>query len=639
MDLEQRTQAAKRRARSNVAGKVGPIVRIGPDVHRVVDEAVRALAFDADIYQRDGQLVRVVRVAENEADAIALEGTPQIRHVHPATLRERLTACAQFVKHDGRSDSLRPCVPTDAVVAGVAARGQWPRVRPIVGVIEAPSLRPDGSVIQADGYDSTTGFVLVSGTDFGKVADAPTIDDARSALEVLKEPLVDFPYATEAHRSATIAAILSIVGRPAIVGSVPGFVFDASTRGSGKTLQADVVSIIATGRVSAKMGYPTDDEELEKILGAYALRGAALVNFDNVSRPFGGGPLDRCITATDSVELRILGRSEVPSLRWRAVIMATGNNVELVGDTSRRVLFSRLEPREEDPEHRSGFAHTNLRAWVGEHRSRIVIAALTLLRAYVVAGCPDVGVRPWGSFESWSQLVPSAIVWAGGASPLEARPAGDAATEPEKAALATLMALWPRLGEDGITAKGAVQRLYPGGRLPHPSEAPDGLDDLRDAIETLTKTPAGKAPSSHRLGYALRRVRRRNLGGWYFEPVRNRENVLVWKILSAESLRKFPAKNTVFAPDTSVDSSSDIPHVTSIATKNQYVTSSEGAGDAGNDGQVTTLGTLISNPMIGGENKPSSPLSPAVGEDEWLSSWLLEEGIGGPGDGDDGGRS
>src|SRR5579863_4637605 len=59
------------------------------------------------------------------------------------------------------------------------------------------------------------------------------------------------------------------------------------------------------------------------MLAAYALRAARVVAFDNVSS-FGAEPLDRCLTAGDTVEIRVLGRTEVPSLRWLATVMATG---------------------------------------------------------------------------------------------------------------------------------------------------------------------------------------------------------------------------------------------------------------------------------------------------------------------------
>jgi hypothetical protein len=104
------------------------------------------------------------------------------------------------------------------------------------------------------------------------------------------------------------------------------------------------------------MSFPTKDEEREKMLGAYALRGAGIICFDNLAGGFGGAALDRCLTAIDTVELRILGKSEIPELKWRAVITATGNAPEYFGDTPRRILQSQLEPAEENPEERDEHA-------------------------------------------------------------------------------------------------------------------------------------------------------------------------------------------------------------------------------------------------------------------------------------------
>lgn len=510
------------------------LIRIDVDLHRVVDQAVASLSSDEHVYQRDAQLVTVVRVAESEADASELAGAPQIRGLAVATLRERLCSVSKWKKQDPRSKKWKPSVPDDHVVNAVASRGQWRGIRPLVGVIETPSLRPDGTVIQRAGYDAATGFLLVPGADFPQVAEAPTLEDAQRALAELIEPLLDFPYANDAHRSATIAAILTLLARPAIEGSVPGIVFSASTRGAGKTLQSDVVSLIATGRESAKMGYPAEDEELEKTLGAYALRGALLVNFDNVTRPFGGGPLDRCLTAGDRVELRVLGKSEVPSLRWRAMIMATGNNVDIAGDTARRVLRSMIESPLENPEERTGFRYPDLLGWVRANRTRLVVAGLTILRAYVVAGRPDVGTKPWGSFESWARLVPPALVWAGAPDPMLARVTNDASAEPERVALAVLVGSWGRLaGDTGMTAKAAVQSLYPslakGERIP-----PDGFDDLRESIEQLTNAQHGRPPSPSRLGYVLRRSRKRNVGGKHLDSGMTHGGVQRWFVVEPQ---------------------------------------------------------------------------------------------------------
>jgi hypothetical protein len=396
-------------------------------------------------------------------------------------------------------------------------------------------MRPDGTVLQSPGYDAATGFLYAPNAEFPPVPEAPTQDDAKAALVELSEPFADFPHASAAHLAVDLSGVLTAVARPAVVGNGPAVIQDAPTRGSGKTLKADAISTIATGRATSKMGYPTNDEELEKVLGAYALRGATLINFDNVTRPFGGGPIDRCLTAGDAVELRILGKSEVPSLRWRAFIVATGNNVELHGDTARRVMISRLESPLENPEERTGFKHPDLLGWIRLERPRLVCAALTLLRAYVVAGRPDVGVKPWGSFETWSSLIPAALVWAGAENPMQARPSFDAGREPEKLALQSLLHDIPRLDgakTNGVTAKEIIGQLYTADRL-RGQATPDGFDDLRDAIDGLTNNPPGKAPNAGKLGYALRKFRDRIVRGRKIVGTADRNGVIRWTVSGA----------------------------------------------------------------------------------------------------------
>ena len=126
--------------------------------------------------------------------------------------------------------------------------------------------------------------------------------------------------------------------------------------------------------------------------------------------------------------------------KWRTVILATGNNVSLRGDTSRRALVSRLESPLERPEDRKDFRHPDLLEWVRAERPRLVTAALTVLRAHVVAGRP-LTVHRMGSFEAWSSVIPSAIVWAGGPDATKAAPAPEA--DAEVSALGDMLAAWP----------------------------------------------------------------------------------------------------------------------------------------------------------------------------------------------------
>lgn len=487
-------------------------IRMDTKLHAVVDEAAALLEKDSEIYQRDGHLVRVVRVAETDEDSRLLAGTPIIRRVETATLRERLTKHARFQKFDGRSKEWKNSLPSDPVVGALAARGAWKGVRALVGMTEAPLFRADGSLLETPGFDPSTGYLYVPSGDFPPVKPCPTQADAAAALADLSEVFCDFPFRSKADRMVPIAAVLTLLARPALgSANVPAIGIESNIKGSGKGKATDCACIIATGRAAAKGTYPTDDsKELEKVLAAYALQGAAAVTFDNVDGSFGGGPLDKVLTCGGRVALRILGKSEAPEQHWRAVVLFTGNNIAIVGDTSRRALLARIEHPYEKPEDipEGSYRHHPLEPWVLEQRPRLVCAALTILRAWHVADRPRMGCASWGSFEQWAATIPPAIVYAGGADPMACR-IGDA-NDPERTALLVLLRDWPRLG--ALTARDAIDALYPRSRLMGEA-TPDSYAELREAIEIFAPAASGKAPSPHKLGNALRRFRGRVVGG------------------------------------------------------------------------------------------------------------------------------
>jgi hypothetical protein len=511
-------------------GRARPVVHLDADLFRAVDDASAALSSCHDLFHRDGQLVQVLR---GDATARIVRDAPHVRPLGVPTLREVLTRVAIFARFDARARRELRVIPTDALVAAVLHRGSWPNLPDLVGIVEAPALRPDGSIVQQPGYDVATGYLYLPALRFPPIQDRPTKDDASRAREALEDVFADFPFRGPENRSAALAGLLTLLARPAIRGSTPAILTDANVRGSGKTLVVDTISIIATGRPTPKMNYPPDDVELEKVLGSYAIRGASTINFDNITRPFGGGPLDRCLTAVNSVELRVLGKSEIPSLPWRAVIFGTGNNLVLTGDTARRVIVCRLESPLEHPENRSGFRHPNLLEWVAENRARLVCAALTILRAWIVAGRPRCGCEPWGSFEAWSALVPPALVFAGAADPMLARSERVGVEDEEKAALEAILTGWARLDADGtgLTAKVALDALYPRVRDIGP---PDGFSDLREAIEMLVPTKHGMAPEARRVGIALRRLKGRIIGGRKLVADEARGGVARWRVVLTE---------------------------------------------------------------------------------------------------------
>lgn len=505
-----------------------PIIRVSPALYQVTDAAIAALEADATLFQRDGKVVRVVRIAESLRQARDLEGCPAIREASVATVREHLAATADWQRFDGRREEFVSTTPPSAVVQALVARGEYPSLRPLTGIAEAPFLRPDGTVCDLPGYDDATGYLYVPCIEFPPISACPTRTQAEQALADLREVWADFPFVDDHHQMVAIAALLTILARPAISGNVPACIITANTAGSGKTLAVDAVSMIATGRAAPKMTWADDAAELEKVLASFAMMGTPIVAFDNVSTPFGGAALDKVLTAGDTVQLRILGQNEVPALKWRSVVFATGNNVQVIGDTTRRGLMGRLETGEENPEERTGFNHHPLLPWVAENRGRLVAAALTVLRSWVVDGRQAYGCRTWGSFEAWSATVPPAIVYAGGADPMACRLVELGEESPDKAALRVVLARWPLMAPDGLTAKKAIEYLWPSelrGQSPC-----DGNDDLREALEVLASAQPGRPPAPRKLGDAFRKLKGRVVDGARLVCATDRTGIGVWSV-------------------------------------------------------------------------------------------------------------
>jgi hypothetical protein len=533
-----------------------PIIKVTTELHINVDEAIRALRADDNLYQREKKLVYVTRVSREQSNASAavmsddgqvhrqlVEGSPQICELEMATTRERLTAAAVFQKWIEKRQEYVKILPTDEIVSAVHKRKQWNGIRSIVGVVETPTMRPDGMIVQTHGYDPITHYLYMPSENFPEVSDSnATQTNARWALEFLSEVFADFPYVNQAHRMVPVAAILTLLARPAILGSIPAFLFDASTRGSGKTLQTDAIATVTTGRGAPRMNYTSDDVELEKILAGYALKGSTFICLDNVPamRPFGGGPMDRVITARDEVDLRVLGATKVLTLPWRALVMATGNNISFYGDTSRRVLMARLEPTEEKPEQRTTFRHEDLLGWIRTQRPRLVSAALLILRAYFRAGCPNMGCVRWGSFEEWGRLIPNSIVFAGGADPMFARPESEEEVDNELRSVRIFITRMREiLGEEEFRASSVVELLYKSERKRDANGvAPDGLEDLRDAIDALVGKKGLKqdgrntAPDPVELGRRLAAFRGRVIGKLRLVSKTGGGGVMRWRIES-----------------------------------------------------------------------------------------------------------
>ncbi len=500
--------------RAVAVGARRPVIQVkAGELPRVVDEAVAALE-GSGLYQRGGTLVRAVRGAPVTVEGVARDPSAlSIVTVTGANLAETLTRLAAFQKWDGRAEAFVPTDCPDKVAATLLARAEWP-LPPLTGVVTAPTLRPDGSILQAEGYDRETGLLVdFGGVAFPPIPEEPTRLDAMRALEMLSEVLSDFPYVDETDRSAALASLLTPLVRRSLP-SAPLILFAAPKPRSGKTLQATIGAVLATGHRPATVTYSDDPQEERKKMMSVLLAGDVCLTIDNVSTELGGDAL--CTVLTEPVFTdRLLGSNRTATVPTNVFITATGNNVAVSGDLSFRVLPVMIDPGVERPEER--VFDVDLLEEVPRRRGELVAAGLIVMRAYHVAGRPPQGRPRWGGFDEWARWVRDPLVWLGCADPCDGRRRVEA-NDPVRQGLAALLAAWEGAFGRAPGTVAEVARLLAEGRGVWPAPEPEATAALREAVLEVAGTVHGEI-KTRQLGVFIRAHARRIEGGRRFVEV------------------------------------------------------------------------------------------------------------------------
>jgi hypothetical protein len=151
--------------------------------------------------------------------------------------------------------------------------GSW-HLPYLTGVIEAPILRPDGTVLNKPGYDVETGLFLSSDDQWPPISENPDREEAKVAAETLMAPFAEFPFVSPEDRSVLLAAVLTALQRR-LLESAPLFAFTAPAQRSGKSKLAESTGLIATGRKPPAMSVARDDAEFRKAITSVLREGSS----------------------------------------------------------------------------------------------------------------------------------------------------------------------------------------------------------------------------------------------------------------------------------------------------------------------------------------------------------------------------
>lgn len=420
-----------------------PTIQISTDLNADLAACVDALVASptVEIFQRGGSLVMRGTITHKAHDGREIKSEGILQH-SPESLRPALAEAAIFAKWDGRKRRMVECYPpNDLAIALVKGRvdARFPVLR---GVVNAPTLRADGSILDQPGYDIASGlFYDPKGVDFGTIAPCPTKEDAESALRELEALICKFPFVDDASHSVALARFLTGVIRFSLKCSLM-FEYIAPAPRTGKSKLNDIGTMITDGHEAPVISASSSPEEREKQLTAMARSGARTITLDNL--PNGEVLKSELLCQMLSqaiVEVRAFHTNDkLIQLPNVATVVVNGNNIGIGSDLTERAVRCSIDAKMELPGLRK-FEFDPVKL-VDADRPKYLRACLTILRAHAVAGYPVPNdLSSLGGFDDWNRKIRGALLWLGRADPCETmNDIRDA--DPQRGSLLTIMDEW-----------------------------------------------------------------------------------------------------------------------------------------------------------------------------------------------------
>lgn len=392
----------------------------GPASIRAITEAISQRQLP-EVYVTNGRVVHVEEVSGSAAVIAGNDDSPlsvTASEVGPPGLAALLADHTFTYKvkttkaKDGTIETYEEeTTPPPGVLSPVLARKTWPGLTPMHGIVGAPVLRPDGTLLQEPGYDPETGLYLASKVSLERVPARPTakqVKDARAFL--LDKFLRDFPWESDSDRANYVGILVTPILRRYLHTLIPFAVYTATMPGSGKTILTSGPGMLYGQRV---LTWTHEDEELRKTITSVLADPVGTVIFDNIAE---GSVIDSPVLArliTDRTWAdRQLGKNTTASFANDRLWCATGNNLRLGGDMASRTVLIRLNPNMPRPEERTNFVIPNLDQWIlSSVNQRLMLwHLLVLVIDWTKNGAPIQTEHTMRQFTPWAQAIGGFLV-------------------------------------------------------------------------------------------------------------------------------------------------------------------------------------------------------------------------------------
>lgn len=418
------------------------------EINQIVDRIEIELSRTGRYYQRGGNIT--VTVIDPKTDSI------NVQPLSVPTLTRIASTLVIFERFDKRSNDWYLIDPPERHIKILADAQNYEYLPYLKGIARQPYLRADGSLVSVAGYDAQTHMYGVFKPEDYNIPKTPSRADAEKALDKLKSLLIEFDFKSEHDRSAALSAILTAVIR-VMLKVAPMLHADAHSYGSGKSFLCQLIISFATPASSTPHTFPSNDEEMKKLLFAEFMTAPAVISFDNIEGDLKPYPSLMTALTEEYVNGRILGQSKTQEASTNTLFLSSGNNVQPVRDATRRVITITLDPQCETPATRE-FKNNPVND-VAQNRGAYISAALTIIRAWIVAGRPIAPVKPLNSYGEWSSLCRQPLLWLGLEDPAQCV-FDTMAHDPDREYLGAFLKLWfDKYGTHSTSVKTLVDSL------------------------------------------------------------------------------------------------------------------------------------------------------------------------------------
>lgn len=341
---------------------------------------------------------KAVRVVQTE------KGPAEIERLDEDILTKIISDAADLYETNAKGEKRPGFLPRQ--VAKYMLADPSPPLPRLARIVYSPVFAGGWRLIQQPGYDTSSGILYLPAANlgFGNLHFGCTPEYLAWASNfLLNFWLKDFPFVSDSDKAHAISvAILSLVHLE-IEGNTPIHVISKKRAGEGGTLLATLLMLPALGYSLPRLAPPQGEAEWRRTIFAVLLGGREAILIDNLAERLSSSTLAAGITGPSLVD-RTVRTSSSTTASTNCIWLLTGIQFGASPDIARRCLMIRLDSDEPHPELRTGFQIPNIEQWTKQNRALVLTALITLVLAWISAGCKR-STRVWGGFEEYTAII------------------------------------------------------------------------------------------------------------------------------------------------------------------------------------------------------------------------------------------